>query len=104
LREQANPFVSQGHGDEDYFPLDIVDGVQLDEGDGHRVQVPMHHLPNGDEVKGSQASHDWREGCWQVYAVFRVPASGGCAGTQERDGGWVVEDWCAESADGELEG
>ena len=60
LREQANPFVpadaSNGHQtNEEPFPVDIVDGRQLDEGDAHRVQVPMHHLPNGDEVNAGQA-------------------------------------------------
>jgi HSP20 family molecular chaperone IbpA len=60
LREQANPFVpaaaSNGHQtNEDPFPVDIVGGKQLDEGDAHRVQVPMHHLPNGDEFNAGQA-------------------------------------------------
>lgn len=65
LRQQANPFVptdesnsfeDTGEKNGNYFPLNIVDGIQLDEGDGHRVQVPMHHLRNRDETKLSQAS------------------------------------------------
>jgi HSP20 family molecular chaperone IbpA len=66
LREQANPYSppterpSNGAGldnsqNEDLYPLDIVEGHQLDEGDAHRVQVPTHHLPNGDYVDASQA-------------------------------------------------
>lgn len=66
LREQANPFVplatyrSHAAGidnsqNEDLFPIDIVEGRQLDEGDGHRVEVPRHHLPNGDDVDARQA-------------------------------------------------
>ena len=61
LREQANPFVSaadstNGHTtSEDAFPVDIVNGRQLDEGDAHRVQVPMHRVHNGDDVPANQA-------------------------------------------------
>lgn len=65
-RSQANPFLADDDvnklermtedRESDLFPLDIVDGMQLDEGDRHRVKVPMHHLPNGDEVATSRSS------------------------------------------------
>ena len=46
-RSQANRFVSSTEEkDSDHFPLNIVDGQQLDEGDGHRLQVPTHHHAN----------------------------------------------------------
>lgn len=66
LREQANPFIEtpsrqwdvsaglDNSQNEDLFPLDIVEGRQLDEGDRHRVQAPTHHLPNGNQVDASQ--------------------------------------------------
>jgi HSP20 family molecular chaperone IbpA len=65
-REQAAPFApppprrSNAAGidnsqNEDLFPIDLAGGRQLDEGDRHRVQVPMHHLPNGDDVDAAQA-------------------------------------------------
>lgn len=40
--------LSTGETDSDHFPLDIVDGRQLDEGDRHRVQVPIHHYRHGE--------------------------------------------------------
>jgi len=50
---QPNPFVSStGETDSDHFPLDIVDGRQLDEGDRHRVQVPTDHYRNGEVESG----------------------------------------------------
>jgi len=71
---QANPFVSEDFSNQlermtedrqaDLFPLDIIDGKQLDEGDIHRVQVPTHHhyqagearARDGGKLDSSQAS------------------------------------------------
>lgn len=63
LRQQANPFTPPAERpsgidnsqNEDLFPLSIAEGHQMDEGDTHRVDVPTHHLPNGDHIDASQA-------------------------------------------------
>ena len=52
-QSHANPFVSPAdENDSEHFPLDIVDGRQLDEGDDHRVQISTHHYRDGEVGSG----------------------------------------------------
>jgi hypothetical protein len=72
------------------FPLDIVDGVQHDEGDFHRVKVPPQRL--SEDQTCVLERHCWREGSKAVHTPFCVSGPGGRGGFGDESCGWLVED------------